>query len=279
MSNPIPPESSTISSPDSSVPAGGTPWRAGPNSRFAGKSAEEIHALAEQQQNALEQQNRLLEQVALRMQHQPQAPVQDFQPQGNPSDFVDLATTEKLVNHRLQQAAAPIGQQMQSLYAMQAQNSLSMIKEKNTELFRKYGGEIMGELASVPHHLWTLDGLNKVVNMVRGNHWQEVADERAREMVANQDPALRPSGGAGGYPQYQQTQKITESDALPAEYRALLQAKGVTDDAVREFCRATGQSVEQWMDLAKRTRTDVITERSSRRDGISAQQTGQTPPR
>ncbi len=268
--------------PDSSAPAGSPPpttsptWTPPATGRFAGMTPEQILGIADQQASALEQ-------LATRPQYQPQPTYQpqyppSQEPPVNESDFADVRTVNRMVEQRLSQAAQPIGQQMQSLYEMQAGTNLSMARDKHADVFKRWGHEVNAKLATVPYHLRTLDNLETIVKMVKADHVEDLAAERARELVAQQDPALRPSGGAGGYPNYQAPLRgIVESEALPADYRNLLQQRGVTDEAVREFCRMNNLSVEQWVDMAKRTRTDVITERREVRNGIS--QTPQAPPR
>ena len=212
-----------------------------------------------------------------------QQPVYQPPPQGEQpieTDFADYRGVNRIVQNQLQQAAQPIQQQMLSLYQMAATNSLAMAREKHPDIFKRWGHEIHAKLADVPYHLRTLDNLETVIKMVKSDHVEDLATERARELMAQQDPGLRPNGSAGGYPQYQvPVGKITESEALPADYRELLRIKGVTDDAVREFCRMTNQTLDQWMDMAKRTRTDLITERREVRNGQSIEIRPQAPPR
>lgn len=268
---PQPETGNPSSSPASSAPAGTNPptppepWRAGDESPpwMRGKTGPELQALAEQMYGALAQ-------MTTQPQPQPQP-----QPTGHSAfdwnriqdgDVVDGQTFKQGLVTAAQAVQAQYQQQMQKLYQMQAETNLAQVRRENKKEFEKYGPEILTELGKVPQDMWSLANLDHVVNLVRGRHVREFAAELARDLASQQDPTLRPTGSSGdALPAAPHTQGgLIGGNQLPADYQALLKAKGVTDETVRAFCAQNGLTVDQWVETAKKHKASVITERSTR---------------
>jgi len=254
-------------SPPSSAPPGTAPtepkeWRAGDNapSWAKGKSPEEILGIAQQLYSFAE--------TAVRQPTPVQPPPQRDWGQLRDDDYVDGATLRGAAQALNQQ----VGQGMQGLYQMQAESNLAQIKRDHRDAFSKWGPEIQVKLNQLPFHMWTPGNLDQVVRLVKADHIDDLATERARELVSQMDPTLRPTGSTGDLSGYQrQSTRLTESKELPADYRDLLKQKGIDENTLDEFCRATGQTRQQWFEMAKKHSTNFITDRSTRLNGVTSQ--------
>lgn len=185
------------------------------------------------------------------------------------SDFVDGQTMKRALGQAAQAVVQHQSPAQQRLAGMMAESNLDRVRERHSKEFQKYGPEIMAHLSGIAQDQWTLALLEGVVKIVKSDHLEDLASERARELVTQMDPSLRPTGSHGDLNSYRPgpTGRIIESDRLSPEYQSLLKQKGLTDADVRTFCDSNGMTTDQWIDMASKHKTSVITERSTSRDG------------
>jgi hypothetical protein len=184
----------------------------------------------------------------------------------------DDVVTGREVKTLLQQMQQPVQQNFQGVYQNIAQMNMAQARAQHPKLFEKYGPEIDNYIAHIPVEARTLDNIEQVVKIVRGNHVDEIARDRALEMVNQGDPTLRSNGSFGGQNSNYSpasTGRMTESDELPAEYRQILKDKGISDETLREFFAMNNMDPtkqREWFEKAKKHRASIIVERSRRGD-------------
>ena len=176
---------------------------------------------------------------------------------GDDDAFVDGRT----LRATMAQAGQSLAPWLQQTVELAASTAYGLAEREYDKEFKRYGPEIQGELAKLPKAGWTLDNIRTIVKYVRGNHLDELADERARQLVAGGESSFRAQGGSGLPPSSSGPVGLSlESEALPAEYRAILAKTGMTMDTVKEFCRGYGMTLDQWFAQAQKWGTAVITE-------------------
>lgn len=227
----------TTDGASSTAPTSGEPsrWAAPQHSRFAGRTAEEILGIAEL---AVDQLSKFNQPVP-----QPQA-----QPQANRFDL-DLPDDEYLTGRQvkgiLQQVAnqpPPVDQQARNLAA---QSVYAAAQIRWGEEFRRWKPEIDGEIRKLPVEYWTNDNLDVIVKMVRSNHIDELAAEKAQRLLNESHPTIRSgTGGSGGVPS---TQRTLADQNLPDGWKQQAASAGITEATVLEFCQITGQTPEQYL--------------------------------
>ena len=220
-----------------------------------GRTASEVLGITTQAVEALSRFNQTPQAIQQPQYQQPayqQEPVSQFRD----DDFVDGRTFRQGLNVAAQQFAP----YLQSSIDLASSTALGLAQSQHEDVFKRYGPEIHAELSKLPRAQWTLDNVKVVVDYIRGRHVNEIAEERARQMIANGESSFR-SGGASGLPGSQTIQSNPlESEELPAEYRALLRKQGITRDTVREFCRSNGMTEDQWYKMAAKTGDAIISE-------------------
>ena len=172
------------------------------------------------------------------------APHSDWQMPGD-DDIVDGKTFKAA----LVAVGQPLQQSQQNAQQL-AQMSVAMIQQQHIKLFAKYGMELNMEIAKLPLGMRTVDNLRMVVDLVQGRHYEDLANERARELAGNMHLSAR-SDGLGGTGPGGEILSL-ESESLPADYRERLQSARVTMETVRSFCRANGMKVEDWFKQASK---------------------------
>lgn len=174
-------------------------------------------------------------------------------PQRPQSSGFDLADDEIIDGRRLKQliGAMPQPQADPGMQDAMAQMALATVRRDHAEVFGRYGPEIMGHLAQLPRALWTVDNVARVVKMVRAEHVDEIAAEKAQALASQTGFAVRTNGSAPGYPGTNPSAPSLESEELPADYRDRLKKAGVTEATAREFCRVSGISFADWLKSAK----------------------------
>jgi len=235
-----PPATDTSTAP----PIGTAPWRVpetDPRPWARGKTAEELLAVSDQMFNGLVQ-------VANQQQAQPQyqAPVTQQQPIGD-DDIVDGRTLKALLG----QMANVVSQPDPSLTHSIGQLAYSQVKSADPSAFKKWEPEILANLNQLDKRMWTVDTIQRVVRMVKADHVEELAAERADHLIAQKGFSVRTSSAGVAGSGAQQGISL-ESDELPADYRERLQKAGISMDTVRSYCAANNMPVKEWFDLAKK---------------------------
>lgn len=152
----------------------------------------------------------------------------------------DVADDEYMTGAQFRRAQAAVAPDTTAIN-LAADNSLAIVRQQYATDFAKYGPEISALLASVPANLRTIDNLQRVVKMVRSDHVDEIAAERAQQLVATMAPTVRPTGGAGSTAPVSREYSM-ESEKIPAEWKERARAAKITDETVYEFCRANGMT-------------------------------------
>ena len=115
---------------------------------------------------------------------------------------------------------------------------------RHPEAFRRWKGEIDAEIRKLPIEYWTNQNMDVIVKMVRGEHADELAAEKAQRLIDESHPTIR--SGTGGLGSVSNTQPIFESG--PADMLARLKAVGITSEAeLREACKGTGIEPAQYL--------------------------------
>lgn len=237
--NPTPEPTATSLVP-APTPAGTpAPWTAPANAPewARGKTADEILAISTQMANSLAVQ-------------QPPAPVQRPapQPNGMPTDDQWISrpndAAAAIADARVAQALAPALAGMQGLAVQGAMQSRFMAAQQMQDVFGKYGHEVDTLMKDVPLEARTLDNWVKVAKYVRGEHMEEFATERAKQMMANGGLGER-SGGVTGVPGT--VPNVYDPAKLPAGMGEVAQRHGMTEAMVTEWCKKNGWTTEKWM--------------------------------
>lgn len=242
-SNAVPETPQPNAPPAASAPAGSSPapepWRAPPTAPAwaAGKTAEEILA-----QNVA-----LAEELQRRT--QPAAPTPaptmptDDMWISRPSD-----AAAQIADARAAQLVAPAMEGLKNMANLVAGQTRGLAAQQFQTEFTKWGAEIDAAMATVPVEQRTLDNYEKVVKYVRGNHVEEYAMERAKQMMANGGLGERSGGnpGAPGTPA-----GTFDASKLAPGFSELCARHGVTEATVQDWCRRTGTTVEKWMNDAQ----------------------------
>lgn len=164
-----------------------------------------------------------------------------------PTPSFDIADDEYMTGAQYKQAMAAQRAQPvdDTAVRMAADANLSIVRSQYANDFAKYGSEINTLLAQVPTNLRTLDNIQRVVKMVRSDHVDEIAAERAQQLASTMASTLRPTGGAGATASVSRDASL-EYDKIPAEWRERARAAKITEETVREFCQANGMTPAQF---------------------------------
>ncbi len=126
-----------------------------------------------------------------------------------------------------------------------ASGNVAHVRREHAAIFAKYGPEVERLIASVPPELRTVDNLTQCVRIVRSDHVDEIAAERAQQLVSTMAPTLRPTGG-GSAPASVSREASLESEKIPAEWKERARAAKITEETVADFCRANGMTPAQF---------------------------------
>lgn len=114
-----------------------------------------------------------------------------------------------------------------------------------TDVFQKYGPEVTQYLARIPRAQWTVDIVEGAAKLVRADHLDDLARERANQIVQGMEPTIRPSGG-GAAPASPTPDFSLKSEKLPTDWRERAAKVGLDERTLDEFCIANGMSREQF---------------------------------
>jgi hypothetical protein len=141
---------------------------------------------------------------------------------------------------------------------MAAQAIYAAMQLQHPEEFRKWKPEIDREISKLAPEYWTNDNLRIIVKMVRSEHVDELAAEKAQQLVNESHPTIRSgTGGSGSGPLT--PQRTLASDSLPKGWVDRAKALGIDEQVVREFCEVTNQTPDQYLaDVEKFGKGSVI---------------------
>ena len=209
-----------------------------------GKTATEILALTQQ-----------LVEERVRGTPQPPAPAQPQSPQAGDDDYV----TGKDLRALRANATAEFQPMLSRALEQNAMTAYSIAKRDHGDLFKKYEPEIVSVLGRVPREQWTLDVIENAVKFVRGNHVDELAEEKARRLVAQMEPTIRSTGSGGSTSVSRPPDQSLESDKLPAAWREHAKQAGIGERELQELCWANDMTPDQFFaQFEKGLVTDAI---------------------
>ncbi|MFH0899309.1 MAG: hypothetical protein V2A73_01640 [Pseudomonadota bacterium] len=170
-------------------------------------------------------------------------------PPGLPTDDDWTATPskaasafEKVMAANLEARYTPMLEGMAQSVAQGARAQAQMLFSKE---FGKYGPEIDNEIAKVSIAQRTPDLYRYAVEIVRGRHIEELAEERVRERMANLPAAERAMGGAMGAAQT----GLVDWDKLPPVIKDKWQRAGITEATIREDCAKWGMTPARFLEM------------------------------
>lgn len=245
------PTANAPSAPPSSPPASGPPaeFRFGSDANVPewarGKTATEVLNLASTMADALRANQPLPPPP-------PAAPpAQPPTTPGNPTlddwivrpDEASRRVAESVFADKL----APAIQGIQGIAQQFASTQRMLAETKFADDFRRWAPEIDAVMAQVAPEQRTVDNYEKVVKFVRGNHVEEIAVERAKQLLAQGGVGERSGGSGFGGTASPSGVDLTK---LPHGVGEIARAKGITEGVVLEFCKATGTPPEKWMEMA-----------------------------
>jgi hypothetical protein len=217
-----------------------------------GKTAREVLGLVEQQNNVIrtyisgtpqaEPQRPYTNQWGSSPGFQQQPP-QPQTPAYDPDAYLQRRDIESMAPRMMQEYMAP---ELNYAIEIGAQNALATVQRDNAAIFQKYGPEVNLKLANVPKKLWTVDNLRTVVNLVKADHVEELASERASRLVAEMEPTLRSNGSPSSPVATQEPKYTLQSEAIPQDWKDRAAKAGLTENAIDEFCRANEITREQF---------------------------------
>lgn len=227
-------------SPASSAPA--TPaWQPPPGAPEWAQDPARLYQVATSAYGILQKFNQT---GSLPTQPQP-TPAQPPVPAGQPAADDDLVSWGQ-VKQYLEQMGQPIAQQSRWAIEQAASANLAVVQQKHAKDFERWGPEIHTLLANIPKDRWGLDNLEQVVKVVRADHVDELAAERARDLAPTLVPTMRSNGaspGAGG--PSSPNGSWLDRETIPEAWRVKARDVGLTDAEIHEFCRTTGRTPEQ----------------------------------
>ena len=242
----------TVETPTSS-PA--EPWRAGDDapSWAKGKSAEEVLGIASQMYGTLEKFNQTGN-ITPPQQPQYQTPPTP-QPQAPPPQSAELAGDDYVTGGQVQQWAQQqmqrVNQQNQAQFQGYAQQlagiAKGQVRGKHQDVFNRYGPEIEMQIAQLPAEQQTVDNLELVVKLVKGDHVEELVEIAMRERGAvNAEPALRSTGGGTSSTDITPRENTLDDERVPEGWKKRARAAGIDDSTVDEWCQMQGISKKQF---------------------------------
>lgn len=160
-----------------------------------------------------------------------------------------------------------LGQQftgtLQQMAEQNAQTAYGIARREHAEIFKKYEPEVLQILRAVPKANWSLDIIDRAVKMVRGEHVEEIAEEKARRLAATMEPTIRSTGSGGSVP-VSETKNKLDGDTVPARWRERAKAAGIGERELRDFCYEQGITEDEFFAQFKNYVTDAVTEVSVR---------------
>ena len=202
-----------------------------------GRTADQVLAdltTTKQEATLLRDQNAKLYQIAERFNQAPPAPTPA---QIADDDYLTGAQVKQYVAQAVGHAQSQFQPTINSQAEQLAQASLGIVQQQRAADFKRFGAEIMQEVAKVPSTHRTLDNLNLVVDLIRGRHVDDLARERAAEIAATEPPAMRATGTSSAGAVIHDQSLTLDSELIPESWRQLAKQQNIDERTLDEFCR------------------------------------------
>jgi len=173
----------------------------------------------------------------------------------NPAD-----ATQRALEYNWQVRAQPY---LDQLAAQVAGTGRQVASIQYADEFRRWGPEIDALVAGAAPQQRTPALYEQAVKLVKSNHIDEIAAERAQAKLAELGVTDRTSGGGTVASVPSGTVDLTK---LPASYKDAMEQMGIGPSELHEFLGKTGQTMEQFVESANRNQiiTDMQWDRKGR---------------
>lgn len=153
--------------------------------------------------------------------------------------------TQSVVQSQMQQYAPVVNQ------AAETARELSKLGS-HADVWRRWEPEIEMQMQGIPGHLRSKTLYDQAAQIVKANHLDELASERAQQMLAQNDPGtIRANGGVTLPPSTAEGDALDKAWDEDLPYFQGMKREGLSKADVRRFCTQTGQSVEDYVKSAK----------------------------
>jgi len=175
----------------------------------------------------------------------------------------DVADDEYITGAQYRQlmAARPVDD---SATRLAADANVSIVRSQYAQDFAKYGAEVNALIDRIPVNQRTIDNLALAVRMVRSDHVDEIAAERAQQLAATMTPTLRPTGGGAAAAPVSRDASL-ESEKIPQEWKDRARAAKLTEENVADFARANGMTTAQFYKQFETPMNMIVQDISARR--------------
>jgi hypothetical protein len=222
-------------------------------------TADQVLAHTQQLENEHSQMYGLLQQQV------PRAPAPPaFQPPAD-DDFTTGAQVRGFIDERARQFQQTMGQTAGQVASV----ARGFVEMQDPEPFKRWGREIDSLLQNVPTHQLTLDAVRQAVRIVKADHVDELAAEKAERLAAERIPTMRSNGGAGTGSSPTTIAGLDSPD-IPDHWKRSAAAVGLSERELHEFCAANNMTPDQFVGQFKRG--DILTAVSESRIGRAGQQ-------
>lgn len=166
-----------------------------------------------------------------------------------------IATPDQAFNKSVDAVIAQrLGPMFGALAGSMTQTVKSQAELQHADAFKRWGTEIESEIAVVPPEQRSLALYAKAVDIVKGRHVEELAEERMQQRLAGL-PVMERSGGTAGV---SGVPAAVDFSALPPKVKETWEKIGVTEASINEDCARWGIAPKDF--LAMTARNDVVTE-------------------
>lgn len=173
----------------------------------------------------------------------------------------DPAEWQRRFAHGLaQNQAAQLAQVAMPVLSQQAETAAWMSRQdpKRKDIWEKYGHEVDALVAQTPVHMRTKALYDKAVDLVKGEHADEIAEAKIAERLAamRETSTVGAGDGYGGSPAGTAGASAVWDKVGTSEYgRYMLEQVGKS--GIAEHCRREGIKLEQFAEQISRSRTRV----------------------
>ena len=223
-------------------------------------SADQVLAHTQQLEDEHRQMYGLLQQQMV-----PKAPAAPaYQPPAD-DDFTTGAQVRGYIDQRAQQFQQTMGQTAGQVASV----ARGFVELQDPEPFKRWGGEIDALLRNIPAPQLTLDAVRQAVRIVKADHLDELAAEKAERLANERIPTMRSNGGAGTGSSPTTIAGLDSPD-IPDHWKRSAAAVGLSERELHEFCAANNMTPDQFVGQFKRG--DILTAVSESRVGKAGQQ-------
>lgn len=151
--------------------------------------------------------------------------------------------TQTAVQSQMQQYAPVVSQAAETARELSKLGSLS-------DVWRRWEPEVEMQMQGIPSHLRTKALYDQAAQIVKANHLDELASERAQQLLAQGDTGTVRGSGSGSLPPAPAGDALDKAWDESHPYFDGMKREGLTKADVRRFCTQMGQSVDDYVKSA-----------------------------